>query len=222
MFRKISLTVLALVIFPTCVNAEFAVDSFSTGASFFGTSVDLGTNADEFGNNFSGILRTTSGSALTDSGSGNVAFNSFGGGGDFVINYDFTAPAIQSQSPSDTFSLGYYAQNFQISGLNPSPSTALFDINVAVERGSGLTDSFTLAGTNLSSGSAFFDFTNLANVGILNDLHQLTFTFTTTSAVNLGFSNFRLVATPEPTSLISLGAFAALGLTMTQRRRRRG
>ena len=211
----------ALMLIPAVSNAEFVIDDFSASGpapyDFNGdaqTSSSAGPGVDDFGSNYNGITRSASGSVSADP-SGFVLFP--GQGSDFTLSYDFSAVG-------DTFSLGYYAKNFRFEGLVSTPNTS-YGITIKATRGNGETDSFSLANvplTNLGD-PVYFDLTSLGNVGIINDLEKLSFTFSkaTTGAAVLGFSQFALIATPEPTSIVSLGAVAVVGLVGSTRRRKR-
>jgi len=212
-------------------SADFVVDDFDsmvnpvtvpTGTVAITNNVSF-TSDDDFGNSYAidrsitVIPAPTAGMGVGGGTISNVGA-SLSANATLEIAYDFSA----AQSPSNTFALGYYAKNFRIEGIETAPNNA-YALTVTATRGNGTTASLSLGNVNAAgSPPIFFDLTNLGDVGILNDLATLTFSFTDQGTGGfIDFQDFALIATPEPTSLVSLGSLACLGFVSTLRRRRK-
>lgn len=205
-------------------SAEFVVDSFTFAAGDEGVAVAASTsgdgtaNQDTFGNDYSGVTRTVT--YIPDPGAiiggfgVNPAFNTIGLAVDdmVTVSYDFSGVA-------DTTSLGYYAQNFRFEGVNISSDHAV-DVSVVATSNTAVVGT-TPTQTFANGDTIYFDLTTLSEVGVLNDLAEFTIKFTANSNSVLLLNNASLIATPEPTSLISLGSLACLGFVSTLRRRRK-
>ncbi len=221
--RKLLVLVVAAAVFlPAISHADFTIDDFTVAN---GVSFNI---ADEFGNNYSVVRSTTSNVAVGGGGFNVALFNTNPSGS---ITWTFT-PAAE---------MGYY---FPIKIADNG--TGLFNSNLLAFNGGDMfispdtfdgtqNGNYKVDGTDAATGGAgttggyFFDLRNLEHVSTLNGLQTLTMNFAMSPAAaamagsfaNLNVTNAALIATPEPTSILSLGCLALLGLTVSHRRRPR-
>ena len=211
-FRNLALVAAAVLMMSSTSSADFAINDFDLSSSPEAFSV-----MDDFGNSYSGTI----GAAVT-TGSGFIAGDILFLGANSTVDITYTFTSSGDASTSDSQALGYYASNFRLENVAMGLSDDA-TINVSGQRTNGLTATFQPGPQALVGGTAntvFFDLTGFDHVNVLNDLQTLTFSISSIGGATLGLSNINLIATPEPTSLISLAGFAAVGLFVTRRRKR--
>ena len=209
--KRIALAAAFTLLIPSMVSADFAVN----GYSFSNSGVGL-VGGDDFGNVYNvTVTSVTDGIAFGDSALLAAP------GESVTISYDFSANSGDT-STEDTRTLGYYAKNFRLENIVVTGSASVSASARGSDNQGGRVDAtWNPVPQPYTGGTVYFDLTNLSHVSVLNDLERLTFTIAATAPfATIGLENINLVATPEPTSLVSLATFAALGLFVTRRRKR--
>ena len=222
MVRTLLILTMLAVMPHSLANAEFVIDAFDAPGTFFNTPSTFSV-ADDFGNTYDITREFTLGTGAAVGGSGVSLDIGVSSDPNAFARLDYDFSPSSTQSPSNTFALGYYANNFRIEGLNTTPNDGV-DISVIATRQNGNVGQFDIENINFDNDIIFFDLENLGDVGVLNDLATLSFVFTSDNGdfgTSIDFQNFSLVANPEPTSAASFGLLGLVGLVCSTRRRKK-